>query len=435
MRVKEYVKRALLLIETGCICILCCCSHVNEGKADKRHDIRTLMNKAEAIMDDHPEIASQYLDSIDSQSIRGKKNLARFALLRSESMFKNGTEVDSDSLIMVAVSYYSIKKDLSKRYRSFYLLGCIYNDMGRFTDAAQALSEAERLASNVASQYQLGLLNSQLGMIYFNSFIFSRAESYYEKSAHCFELAGKDRHRMYALFDVARCKLELDDFDECRNILKEIIDWSIEQEDEDLYYNSLQNIMACSLYDDNIEDAKSSFDTFLSKYGKPEGDSYLLSLFANYHLLLKNYDEAQSYIDKAWKCNPGVNDSANILFAEYMLLKESGKDALALDCYEQSITIQNENLRPLLQQSIMATQKDYYHNVSELESMKASRRASAIIVVVLISVLIITIVVLFHLYNKQKLKNEIADSLAIISDLTEKDRTNSQRIIFSLTMN
>jgi len=429
MRVKEYVKRALLLIETGCICILCCCSHVNEGKADKRHDIRTLMNKAEAIMDDDPEIASQYLDSIDSQSIRGKKNLARFALLRSESMFKNGTEVDSDSLIMVAVSYYSIKKDLSKRYRSFYLLGCIYNDMGRFTDAAQALSEAERLAPNVASQYQLGLLNSQLGMIYFNSFIFSRAESYYEKSAHCYELAEKDRHRMYALFDVARCRFELDDFDGCRSIIKVIMDWCQENNEDDLYYSCIENLMACSLYDNNIDEAKNAFESFESEYGIPQDDPYLLSLFANYYLILKRYDEAQSFIDKAWKCKPKANDSINILYVESMIHKETGNAESAFDCFEQSISIQNNNLRPLLQQSILATQKDYYHNISELESIKASRRASVTIVIVLISVLIITSVVLFHLYSKQKLKNEISDSLDLISDLTEKDRANSQKII------
>lgn len=423
----EFVKRALLLVAAGWI--LCGCGHTDEGKADSRHDILTLMNKAETIMDDDPETAFQHLDSIESQSISGRKIKARYALLCSEAMYKNGIEVDSDSLIMVAVRYYSIKKDLPKRYRSFYLLGCIYNDMGRFTDAAQALSEAERLAPNVASQYQLGLLNSQLGMIYFNSFIFSRAESYYEKSAHCYELADKDRHRMYALFDVARCRFELDDFDGCRSIIKVIMDWCQENNEDDLYYNCIENLMACSLYDYDIDDAKNAFESFESEYGVPQDDPYLLSLFANYYLILKRYDEAQSFIDKAWKCKPKANDSINILYVESMILKETGNAESAFDCFEQSISIQNNNLRPLLQQSILATQKDYYHNISELESIKASRRASVTIVIVLISVLIIATVVLYHLYNKQKLKNEIADSLAIISDLTEKDRTNSQRII------
>lgn len=423
----EFVKRALLLVAAGWI--LCGCGHTDEGKADSRHDILTLMNKAETIMDDDPETALHYLDSIESQSISGRKIKARYALLCSEAMYKNGIEVDSDSLIMVAVRYYSIKKDMHKRYRSFYTLGCIYNDMGRYNDAAQALSEAERLAANVASQYQLGLLNTQLGMIYFNSFIFSRAESYYEKAAHCFELAGKDRHRMYALFDVARCKLELDDFDECRSIIKEIMDWCQENNEDDLYYSCIENLMACSLYDNNIDEAKNAFESFKSEYGVPQDDPYLLSLFANYHLILNKYDEALSFIEKAWKCKPKANDSINILYVESMIHKETGNAESAFDCFEQSISIQNNNLRPLLQQSILATQKDYYHNISELESIKASRRASAIIVVVLISVLIIAIVVLYHLYNKQKLKNEIADSLAIISELTEKDRTNSQRII------
>lgn len=405
------------------------CSHDSNGKEHTRHAINALMDNAEFIMNDDPELALQLMDSIDSQSIRGRERQARYALLYSETLYKNGIDVDSDSLIMIAVRHYSISKDMLKRFRSYYTLGCIYNEMGHYTDATLALSEAERLAEHVNNNFRLGLLYTQFGMIYFNSYMFARAEANYEKSIHYYELAGKETHKMYALFDVARCKLELDDFDECRTILKEIMEWSIEQEDEDLYYNSLQNLMACSLYDDNVEDAKSSFDTFTSKYGIPEDDSYLLSLFANYHLLLKNYDEAKSFIDKAWECNPNVNDSANILFVESMILKEAGKEVLALDRYEQSMTIQNENLRPLLQQSVMATQKDYYHNVSELESIKANRRASIIIVVIVVSFLMIAIIVLYHLYNKQKLKLKIEDSLAIISDLTEKDRTNNQKIL------
>ena len=430
LKQKGAASSSLMLLGVAVMLLgLVSCSHDSNGKEHIRHSINALMDNAEFIMNDDPELALQLMDSIDSQSIRGRERQARYALLYSETLYKNGIDVDSDSLIMIAVRHYSISKDMLKRFRSYYTLGCIYNEMGHYTDATLALSEAERLAEHVNNNFRLGLLYTQFGMIYFNSYMFARAEANYEKSIHYYELAGKETHKMYALFDVARCKLELDDFDECRTILKEIMEWSIEQEDEDLYYNSLQNIMACSLYDDNVEEAKTSFDTFSSKYGMPEDDSYLLSLFANYHLLLKNYDEAQSFIDKAWECNPTVNDSANILFVESMILKEAGKNALALDRYEQSITIQNENLRPLLQQSIMATQKDYYHNVSELESIKANRRASIIIVVIVISFLMIAIIVLYHLYNKQKLKLKIEDSLAIISDLTEKDRTNNQKII------
>lgn len=430
LKQKGAASSSLMLLGVAVMLLwLVSCSHDSNGKEHIRHSINALMDNAEFIMNDDPELALQLMDSIDSQSIRGRERQARYALLYSETLYKNGIDVDSDSLIMIAVRHYSISKDMLKRFRSYYTLGCIYNEMGHYTDATLALSEAERLAEHVNNNFRLGLLYTQFGMIYFNSYMFARAEANYEKSIHYYELAGKETHKMYALFDVARCKLELDDFDECRTILKEIMEWSIEQEDEDLYYNSLQNIMACSLYDDNVEEAKTSFDTFSSKYGMPEDDSYLLSLFANYHLLLKNYDEAQSFIDKAWECNPNVNDSANILFVESMILKEAGKNALALDRYEQSMTIQNENLRPLLQQSIMATQKDYYHNVSELESIKANRRASIIIVVIVVSFLFIVIIVLYHLYNKQKLKLKIEDSLAIISDLTEKDRTNNQKIL------
>lgn len=427
LRLVIHTCSVFLLVAAGWL--LCGCNRADYGKLYGRRAVVALMDSAEAVMNDYPETALQLMDSIDSQSISGRELQARYALIYSEVLYKNAIDVDSDSLIMIAVRYYSISKDLIKRFRSYYTLGCIHNEKGRYTNAILALSEAERLVEHVNDNYRLGLLFTQFGMIYFKSFMYARAEENYEKSMHYYELAGKETHRIYALFDVARCKFELDDYDGCRSLFREIMEWCNSNHDDVLNYNCLKNLMACSLYDEDVEDANISFNTFISKYGIPQDDSYLFSLFANYNFLLNNYAEAQSYIDKAWKCNLNANDSANILYVESMILKETGMEKNAFENLEKSIIIQNENLRPLLQQSIMATQKDYYHNVSELESMKASRRASAIIVVVLISVLIIATVVLYHLYNKQKLKNEIADSLAIISDLTEKDRTNSQRII------
>lgn len=430
LKQKGAASSSLMLLGVAVMLLwLVSCSHDSNGKEHIRHSINALMDNAEFIMNDDPELALQLMDSIDSQSIRGRERQARYALLYSETLYKNGIDVDSDSLIMIAVRHYSISKDMLKRFRSYYTLGCIYNEMGRYTNATVALSEAERLVDYVNNNYRLGLLYTQFGMIYFNSYMFARAEANYEKSMHYYELAGKEKHKMYALFDVARCKFELDDYDGCCSIFKDIMEWSVANSDDVLFYICLQNMMAASLYDENVEEANKSFSAFTSRYGIPQDNAYLLALFARYNILLNNYREAKSLINKAQECSPTLSDSVNILYVESRILQEQGNADSALVLIEKSLLIQNRNLRPVLQQSVMATQKDYYHNVSELESIKANRRASIIIVVIVVSFLMIAIIVLYHLYNKQKLKLKIEDSLAIISDLTEKDRTNNQKII------
>ena len=73
MRMEKYSSRALLLLTAGLI--LAGCSRVNDGKEHRRHIIAELMDSAEVIMNDDPEMAFRFMDSIDSHSISTKKGL------------------------------------------------------------------------------------------------------------------------------------------------------------------------------------------------------------------------------------------------------------------------------------------------------------------------------------------------------------------------
>ena len=404
------------------------CREGNGSKVTGRHAVVALMDSAELIMNDYPERACQLMDSIDSHSIRSRALQARYALLYTEARYKNYIDETNDSLIMIAVRYYSIGNDYLSRFRSYYSLGCIYSELGHYNEAIVALSEAERLTDYIEDNYLSGLLYTQFGKIYYDSFMFSRAKQYYEESVSCYESAGKERHKEYAKFYIALCELELENYDLSFNQFSDVLKWCEINSEEELYKKCLLDMMACSIYEGEKDIASSLFDTYQTKYDISHDNAYLLSLFSRYYLMLQNYDEALSFTHKAWNSNPDVNDSANILFVESRIYKALDDESSALDCYEKTISIQNRNLKPFLEQSVVGTQKDYYHTVSELESMKARRRASTIAVIVLFSILLIGIIIFYHLYNKQKLINQITDSLAIIRDLTDRDRINNVRI-------
>ena len=150
MRMGKYSSRALLLLTAGLI--LAGCSRINDGKEHRRHVIAELMDSAEVIMNDDPETAFRFMDSIDSHSISGRERIARYALLYSEAQYKNGIDAADDSLIMIAVRYYSISKNLLNRFRSYYMLGCTYNGLGQLTNAAVAFCNTIKAAG-----YQPGI--------------------------------------------------------------------------------------------------------------------------------------------------------------------------------------------------------------------------------------------------------------------------------------
>ena len=422
--------RALVVAIVALLVLCVSCSHPDDAIVRSRHCIVRLLDRADALLGTNDSAALVTLDSIDATAICGRKLNARYALLYSEAMYKNYIPATSDSLIMVAVKYYStINKTKRFRFRSYYTLGCLYNELEQFDKATVALSEAEGLANEEGvSDFRRGLLYFQLGSLYVSSKMYLKAESYYIKAAEYYESAKRIIHQMSALFYVARCKFELEDYENSYSLFQVVLEWSRLNSVETLYFDCLRNMMSCSLYMNDIENNGVVFDTYISNYSIGNDDAYLLTLFAKYHLLLGNLKEAESYIEKAWNCNLRNSDSVSILYVDSRIQKELGNLSLALSLYEQSISLQNKDLKPILQNSALSSQNDYFKQLSELESIKASRRSYTIVIIIIITSLLIVIGVLYHLYNKQKLQLKIEDSLAIISDLTEQNRTSYLKI-------
>lgn len=164
-------------------------------------EIKQYLSKAETLLGTDDSLALALLNDINSESIKRPKQRAQYALLYSEALYKNYKTASSDSLIMIAVRYYSSGNDKEKQFRSYYMLGCIYYDLGLTTDAAVALGQAEQLVGEINDDYRLGLLYTKLGTIFFDSFDFDRALQYYRLAHSHYEIAGKKSHKLHALYD------------------------------------------------------------------------------------------------------------------------------------------------------------------------------------------------------------------------------------------
>ena len=143
--------------------------------------IDALMYKAESIMNSDAELADSLMNLIDPDFIRGKERKARYALLYTAAEFKNYQPFTTDSLILTAARYYSISNNLDYRFLSYYYLGCAYMEFKQFTDAAVALAQAEMLVNTIDNDYWIGLLYTQLGDLFNESYDYHRAEEYFSK--------------------------------------------------------------------------------------------------------------------------------------------------------------------------------------------------------------------------------------------------------------
>ena len=130
------------------------------------HGERERLLRAEEVIETDAAAAAATLDSIRPSSLHGDAR-ARYALLRTQSDYKNFVPLTSDSLIRIATRRYGTRRPSADAALAQYYLGCTYKDMGRDLDAIDALLRATTLFPDTTNKYY-AYSHSELGLLYLN---------------------------------------------------------------------------------------------------------------------------------------------------------------------------------------------------------------------------------------------------------------------------
>lgn len=373
-------------------------------------------------------MADSLMNLIDPNYLIGKERKARYALLYTESQYKNYQPFTSDSLILTAARYYSISNNLDNRFLSYYYLGCAYMELKQYTDAAVALAQAEMLVNTINNDYWVGLLYTQLGDLFNESYDYHRAQEYYSKSSDYFEKAGKEAHQIYALYDIAKCRINLFDFFTGDSLLKIVHNWAVKNNDAELYFGSLYDRLFCSLFLKDSDISSKLFNSYLNNTREELGHLSYMELMALYSNSEKKYVESETYLKEAWKCNLSVADSIYLCYVSSLLADSRGEADKSLEYYRNYISLQNENLRKVLNQPILGVQKEHYRVFAENEQLKNKHVRTTLVLCVLIFMLIIVIVMVTYHYKKKHMQEQLYDSLAVVEELSTINHNNTDKI-------
>lgn len=392
------------------------------------HSVAILLDKAESMLGTNDSVALATLDSIDASAIHSKKLNARYALLYSEALYKNYIPAASDSLILVALRYYSVGSNTEQLFRTYYQLGCIYNEQGHLNDAAVALSQAETLVERINDDYRAGLLYSQFGDVFFYSFDFYRAEHYYRLANAKYDSAGMDQHKEHALYDVAGCLIEQKQYETAHSILMEVQDWASSNNERYFMCSCLLSRLMCSMRSQDVDMASEELNEYVSIYQQPIESAREFSLLAEYFLFAGKQSEAVRNIEIGWSYASTNNDSILMWHIESLLNESQGKPDSALVKYKNAIELQNQNLYGLLNQPVLGAQKDYYRNLAENETLKVSHGRTMLLFILVFNVLAITSLYIIYRAQKVKIEKEKQDYLLTIKELRLKEDTNNDII-------
>lgn len=407
-------RRTLMLTILLLLCVSC--SHPESSKVQNRHSVAILLDKAESLLGTNDSIALVTLDSIDATAIRGRKHNARYALLYSEAMYKNYLPATSDSLIMLAVRYYSVGNDFESRFRAFYQLGCINTELNREPDALVAFTQAEHLSISIKDDYQLGLLNTQLGNTFFNSFDFSRALDHYKSACSYYSKAYRNSHKIHALYNIACCEMQLDSFEQAYSTFDTVQAMAADIEDNYLLYNCMLNKLNCSMLSDDMILAESEMKQITELFGDSFDDAISLSTFAKYNILTGNFQKARLYLDKGWENSITLSDSVSMYDYESILLEETGRFDSAIVMCRNAISMERQNIHIGMGNPLTGTMSEYYRNISEIEMLKVSR--NHVLFILLIIIFFAAVIVFFFSIRSRRLKFE-SDRQSLILTINE----------------
>lgn len=389
-------------------------------------DLNSTLDAAEGVINDDPALAFSLLDSIHSNSIWRRKDMARYALLYTEAQYKTYRPIETDSLIMIPVCYYSQHRNLDLLFRSYFYLGCVYSLSECLTEAAVAFAQAEELIDYADSDFRRGLLYSRMADVYYDSFDYTRAEPYYLKAADCFKMAGKEYHMICAKGLAANCLASFYDYKNSNTLNNEVIDWANRVDNLDMLRMYMTNKMSNLVYDDNLADAKLLHDSIISRFGFPESHQKELYQFARYYIKSGEYTKARTMLDKAWTFSPA--DTVSLYYAESLLSDSLGQKDLALSFYRLSMQFDKTKVNGMLYQPIMGAQRDYYRTLSELEAVKANNRRAKLIIAVIIMLLIIVSSSFIRVNRKRKMNEQINHYLYAINEHTAKIETLNSKV-------
>ena len=174
---------------------------------DRSGRITSALSAADSLMRTNPQAALDTLNGLDSTEIAGmrRRDMTFHTLLLTEAEYKCYLPVAEDTAIFKAVRHYRRRGPEDRLARALTMQGAVLSERGDPEGAMAAYKEAEPIVVRGGELERLGLLNTQIGALYQQSFINdSAAIARYRKALECFEKAELPKHIMHAHVTLAR---------------------------------------------------------------------------------------------------------------------------------------------------------------------------------------------------------------------------------------
>ena len=187
-------------------------------------------------LNNNPDSILASINQINVQELKGRSRKARYALIKSMALDKAYYDETSDSLINIAVDYYSLRNDSKRKMQAWYYQGLVRNNAGDLSAAIVSLEQAEKEAIMINDNHYLGLIYRNIGGIFNQSNNLTSTVSYLRKAVAAFEKNNEDEYVNYAKYSLGIALTNNKEYEEARSVFHDLLSRDI---DSVLHYRVL----------------------------------------------------------------------------------------------------------------------------------------------------------------------------------------------------
>lgn len=358
--------------------------------------------EAERLLSKKPDSAYMLLNNINEPEKLPEADYAAWCLHYVHAQYKLYMDIQSDSLIMIAVDYY--KESGLNKYSgiSYYMLGCVSELLNNFDKAMWAYNMAEKELKNTDETDIKGLVCINMGYLYNQNENFNQANICFRNALNFFRQSGNQRYQTSAYLALSNMSLQLDHpFDTTMYYSNKALSLSEEINDKILYYSILSRQGELL----NRTDKKTAIENLLAGFKhcsnlRKKNASFLAYLYSE-----TNKMDSAAYFLKIAKEETGHKETHILnLLAEAAVLENKRDYKEAYLTMERAYMMQDTVFRDKLQQQLYRTDKQFDLSEKEKENaeLKIARRNVIIAIAFLIILLLVILLILLRMGIKHR---------------------------------
>lgn len=404
---------------------------------------RTQLDKAEALMTEHPDSALAILQQVDDAQLTTNALQARFALLLSMALDKNYIDIASDSLIRPAVEYYENHgSSREKMLTCYYHTNVLYNAK-ETAKCLISLTDAEKFAKSIEDHFYLGMIYRMMADAYNDIYCRNEELKYRQLSYDSFKMSGSQRHIDFAYLDIGQAYSNNYEYDKSIDIYNNVLKSAELSSDSYLMIHSLSGLGHTHCLKHNYNESIQYIKKLESLFPQDIQSQDYRDIARDY-ASIKMPDSAFIYMKKSEALIKSNIDTQVSYDINYEISKYKEDYKTALESFEKLFDLNAYVTDSIMGKSVLVTLQDYIVQQAEYDNYVASQKRNRlyyIITFLILGIIAASIILYQRWQNKNQeieknlqLAQSIRDTLRIKeSQLSEMD--NQIQALFSQQFN